>query len=81
MRDNVERVRDAIKELQRSGFLDRGTTIEQIETLKYERTAGRPKISSAEWDLYPSDRFAREIIDGNQARKARRGPKQPLLKM
>lgn len=80
MRDNVERVRDAIKELQRSGFLDRGTTIEQIETLKYERTAGRPKISGAEWDLYPSDRFAREIIDGNQARKARR-PKQPLLKM
>ena len=80
-RDNVERVRDAIKELQQSGFLERGMTLEQIETLKYERTAGRPRINGAEWELYPSDRFAREIIDGNQARKARRGPKQPLLKL
>lgn len=82
MRDNVERVREAIKELQQSGFLERGLTMEQIETLKYEKTAGRPKISGAEWELYPSDRFAREIIDGNQTRKARRGgSKQPLLKM
>lgn len=80
MRDNVERVRDAIRELQQKGFLERGLTMEQIETLKHERTAGRPKISGAEWELYPTDRFAREIIDGNQARKSRGRPRPPLLK-
>ena len=69
--DNIERIREAIKELRESGFLDRGVALEQIETLKYEKTAGRPKIIGAEWDLYPSDRFAREIIEGNQAKKSR----------
>lgn len=69
--DNIERIREAIKELREAGFLDRGMALEQIETLKYEKTAGRPKISNAEWELYPSDRFAREIIEGNQAKKAR----------
>jgi hypothetical protein len=64
--DNIDRIRSAINELREKGFLDRFMTLEQIETLKYERTAGRPKISVAEWDLYPSDRFAREIIEGNR---------------
>ena len=82
MRDNIDRVREAIRELQKNGFLDAGMPLERIETLKHERTAGRPKIAGAEWELFPSDRFAREIIDGNQARKARRGGnRQPLLKL
>ena len=59
--DNIQRVREAINELREAGFLDRGMAFEQIETVKHEKTKGRPKIIDAEWDLYPSDRFAREI--------------------
>ncbi len=69
--DNVERIREALEELRGAGFLDRGLALAQIETLRYEKTAGRPKIMGAEWELYPSDRFAREIIEGNQAKKSR----------
>ena len=71
MRDNLDRVRDAIKELQEAGFLERGLALEQIEHLTYEQTGGRRKVVKAEWELFPSDRFAREIIDGNQAKKSR----------
>lgn len=69
--DNIERIREAIKELRDTGFLDRGMSFDQIETLKHEKTAGRPKIVGAEWELYPSDRFAKEIIEGNRAKKSR----------
>ena len=55
--------------------------LEQIETVKYEKTKGRPKIIDAEWELYPSDRFAKEIIEGNQARKARGHRGQTALKL
>jgi hypothetical protein len=77
--DNIDRIREAIKELREAGFLDRGMTLEQIETLKHEKTAGRPKISDAEWELYPSAQFAKEIIEGNLAKKARNssGPMAP----
>lgn len=67
--DNIERIREAIKELREANFLDRGVTLEQMEVLRYEKTAGRPKISAAEWELYPSNQFAQEIIDGNRAKK------------
>ncbi len=73
MRDNLDRVREAIKELQKTGFLERGQPLKEIEHLTYEKTAGRRKVVKAEWELYPSSSFAREIIDGNQARKARAG--------
>ncbi len=73
MFDNIERIREAINELREAGFLERGMILDQIETLKYEKTAGRPKISGAEWELYASNRFAREIIEGNRAKKARGG--------
>ena len=49
MFDNIERIREAINELRETGFLERGMNLDQIETLKYEKTAGRPKISGAEW--------------------------------
>lgn len=71
IRDNIQRVRDAIEELRKVGFLDMGMPVDQIETLRHEKTTGRPRINAAEWDLYPSDRFAREIIDGNLAKKNR----------
>ena len=72
MRDNLARVREAIAELQAAGFLDRGLTLETMEHLTYGKTLGRRKIMKAEWDLFPSDSFAREIIDGNQAKRASR---------
>ena len=80
MFDNIQRVREAISELREAGFLDRGMAFEQIETVKHEKTKGRPKIIDAEWDLYPSDRFAREIIEGNQVRKIRGTKGQTALK-
>ena len=73
IRDNIQRVRDAIEELRKVGFLDMGMSLDRIETLKHERTTGRPRINAAEWELYPSDRFAREIIEGNIAKRNRQG--------
>ncbi len=75
MRDNVERVRAAVQELLAAGFLDRGLRLEDFETIQFEKTRGRPKIINAEWLLYPSDRFAREILEGNTVM---RNAKKPL---
>ena len=71
MRDNLARVRDAITELQKTGFLDRGLGLDRMEHLGYEKTSGRRKIVKAEWELFPSDTFVREIIEGNRAKKLR----------
>ena len=71
--NNIDRVREAIKELQEKGFLERWLPLKEIETIKREGTAGRPKIVDAEWELYPSESFAKEIIQGNQDRKALKG--------
>ncbi len=71
--NNIDRVREAIKELQEKGFLERWVPLKEIETVKREGTAGRPKIVDAEWELYPSETFAKEIIQGNQDRKALKG--------
>ena len=74
MRDNVERIREAIRELLATGFLDRGLKLEDFETIHLEKTGGRPKIVNAEWLLYPSDRFAREILEGNAVMRAVKKP-------
>ncbi len=68
--NNIDRVREAIKELQGKGFLERWVPMKEIETIRREGTSGRPKIVDGEWELYPSELFAKEIIQGNQERKA-----------
>ena len=67
--NNIDRVREAIKELQEKGFLEKWVPLRDFETIKREGTTGRPKIVGAEWELYPSDSFTKEIIQGNQDRK------------
>ena len=74
IRDNIARVRSAITELREAGFLDLGVSVEDIEKLKMGRTAGRAKIIDAEWELFPSNRFAGEIIEGNRTKKMRSLP-------
>jgi hypothetical protein len=63
LRDNLSEARDGINELKEAGFLWDEKPCE--EKLVYTPTARRPKIDNVIWNLYPSDEFISEIIDGN----------------
>lgn len=78
LRDNIERVRLALKELKESSFLNLWNPF--IEKPTYESTKGRSKLVNMEWILYPSDEFVEDIIEGNIEQKRLRGIKHESLK-
>jgi hypothetical protein len=67
LRDNAQRVRHALTELQNTGFLS--LIDPYLEEASYEkaRRRGRPTLREIRWTLYPSNVFAEEIIAGNTA--------------
>ena len=67
LRDNAQRVRQALTELQQTGFLS--SLDPYLEEPFYEKSArrGRPTLKDVRWTLYPSNAFAEEIIAGNTA--------------
>lgn len=77
LRDNVNRIRDALKELREEGFLDTMKPFEENPT--FQAIKGRPKLIDIEWLLYPSLEFSEEIIQGNIECKKRISKNQGLL--
>ena len=67
LRDNAQRVREALTELQKTGFLS--PLDPYFEEPSYEKASrrGRPTLKDIRWTLYPSNAFAEEIIMGNTA--------------
>jgi hypothetical protein len=63
LRDNVDAVRGALKEMVAEKILDALRPFE--ESLEHAATRGRPQIKDAVWVLYPSSEFVEEIIRGN----------------
>ncbi len=71
MRDNIDRVREAIDELRRVGYLTPMQRTQDTERATYARTPGRRAVEDMEWQLQASRTFASEIIAGNRFMRAR----------
>ena len=63
LRDNVDTVREALKEMVAEKILNALRPFN--ESLEHAATRGRPQIRDAVWVLYPSSEFVEEIIRGN----------------
>jgi hypothetical protein len=71
LRDNVDTVRDALKEMVEGKILSVMHPFD--ESLERVGTHGRPRVTDAVWTLYPNSDFVEEIIRGNvEMAKARR---------
>lgn len=69
VRDSVDRVRKAIRELESEGYLGGLSAPQTKEEKRYKSSgSGRPGISDVHWTLYPSSTFAAEIIAANVER-------------
>lgn len=75
LRDNIDQVRAALKQMQNEGVLH--TVNAYTESAKTAPTAGRAKVVDMVWTLYLSQAFTDEILEGNATMKpvrdARRG--------
>jgi hypothetical protein len=71
MRDNIERVREALAELRRVGYLTPLQATKDTEKATYGSTAGRRAVVDMEWQLQASRIFAGEIIAGNRLMRQR----------
>ena len=70
LRDNAQRVRQALDDLKQTGFLSIADAY--LEEPIYAKSAdgrGRPTLKDVRWTLYPSNAFAEKIIAGNSAMK------------
>ncbi|MEI8294979.1 MAG: hypothetical protein WCG04_00445 [Alphaproteobacteria bacterium] len=67
MRDTVQTVRVALKEMAGRGILEKGMPFE--EALVFAPT-GQKKIIGAVWTLYPSNALVSEVIEGNKTMRA-----------
>ena len=70
LRDNAQRVRQALDDLKQTGFLSISDAY--LEEPLYAKSAngrGRPTLKDVRWTLYPSNAFAEEIITGNAVMK------------
>ncbi len=70
LRDNAQRVRQALDDLKQTGFLSISDAyLEEPIYAKSVNGRGRPTLKDVRWTLYPSNAFAEEIITGNAAMK------------
>jgi hypothetical protein len=70
LRDNAQRVRQALDDLKQTGFLSISDAyLEEPIYAKSANGRGRPTLKDVRWTLYPSNAFAEEIITGNAAMK------------
>jgi hypothetical protein len=72
LRDNLDSVREALKEMKLRRIL--AEMLPYDEKLTHASTKGRPKIVEAVWVLYPSVEFVEEVITGNRVMASARGP-------
>jgi hypothetical protein len=67
LRDNAQRVREALTELQHTGFLSLMDAYLEEPSYEQSKRRGRPTLRDIRWTLYPSNTFSEEIIAGNTA--------------
>lgn len=67
LRDNAQRVRQSLTELQQTGFLSIIDPYLEEPFYENSKRRGRPTLKDIRWTLYPSNVFAEEIIAGNAA--------------
>jgi hypothetical protein len=65
--DNAQRVRQALTELQQTGFLSLMEPYLEEPSYEQSKRRGRPTLRDIRWTLYPSNAFSEEIIAGNTA--------------